>query len=49
MLEFQARVGDAFDAITDFVKRVVFSRRDSALQGWRNWVLEDPLVHPISG
>ena len=46
LLEFQVRVNDAIDAITNFVKRVVFSRRDSALQGWRNWVLEDPVVHP---
>ena len=28
VLEFQAKVGDAIDAITDFVKRVVISRRD---------------------
>ena len=46
VLEFQARVGDAIDTITDFVKRVVVSRRDFAIQGWRNWILEDPLVHP---
>ena len=46
LLEFQSRVGDAFDVITDFVKRVVVSRKDFAVQGWRNWILEDPLVHP---
>ena len=46
VMEFQVRVNDAIEAITSFVKRVVFSRRDSALQGWRNWVLEDPLVYP---
>ena len=27
LLEFQSRVGDAIDAITDFVKRVVVSRK----------------------
>ena len=46
LLGFQARVGEALDAITDFVKRIVVSRKDSAVQGWRNWILEDPLVHP---
>ena len=45
-IEFQIRVGDAIDAITDFVKGVVSSRRDFVLQGWRSWLLEDPLVHP---
>ena len=47
LLEFQARVGDAIDAITDFVKKVVVSRKDFAVQGWRDWILEDPLVHPF--
>ena len=28
VLEFQAKVGDAIDAITDFVNRVVISRID---------------------
>ena len=39
VLEFQTGVGEAIDAITDFVKIVVASRRDFAIQGWRNWIL----------
>ena len=46
LLVFQARVGDAIRSITDFVQKIVFSRRDFALQGWRTWIVEDPLVHP---
>ena len=46
LLEFQARVDGDIEAITEFVKKVVVSRRDFALQGWRSWILEDPLVHP---
>ena len=46
ILEFRAKVGDAVGCITDFVKKVVISRKDFAIQGWRNWILEDPLVHP---
>ena len=46
VLEFLTRVGEAIDAIMDFVKRVVACRRDFAIQGWRDWILEDPLVHP---
>ena len=29
-----------------FVRQVVVHRRDFSVRGWRNWVLEDPLVHP---
>ena len=36
LLGFQARVGDAIDAITEIVKKVVVSRRDFAVQGWRD-------------
>ena len=46
ILEFRAEVGDAIGCITDFVKKVVISRKDFAIQKWRNWILEDPLVHP---
>ena len=28
------------------VHQVVVHRRDEAIRGWRNWVREDPLVHP---
>ena len=29
-----------------FIHAVVVHRRDEAIRGWRNWVREDPLVHP---
>ena len=46
MGEFGARVEAAVGKIIDFVRQVVFHRRDFSVRGWRNWVLEDPLVHP---
>ena len=24
----------------------LFTRQDEAIRGWRNWLREDPLVHP---
>ena len=30
----------------DFIHRIVVHRRDEAIRGWRNWILDDPLVHP---
>ena len=44
--EFGARVEAAVGKIIDFVRQVVFHRRDFSVRGWRNWVLEEPLVHP---
>ena len=32
--------------LCDFIHAVVVHRRDDAVRGWRNWVREDPLVHP---
>ena len=32
--------------MTDFVQKWVIRGREFAIRGWRNWVLEDPLVHP---
>ena len=29
-----------------FLQAVVRNRKDRAVQGWRAWILEDPLVHP---
>ena len=39
---FRAEVGAAIDAVTKFVQHVVASRREAAIHGWRNWILEDP-------
>ena len=33
-------------SLSDFFHRVVVHRREEAIQGWRNWLREDPLVHP---
>ena len=37
--------GDLHCRLTDFVHKVVVHRRDEAIRGWRNWLLEDPFAH----
>ena len=32
--------------LSDFIDAIVIHRRDEAIRGWRNWIREDPLVHP---
>ena len=32
--------------LSDFIHSVVVHRRDEAIRWWRNWLREDPLVHP---
>ena len=32
--------------LSDFIHQVVVHRRDEATRGWRNWIREDPSVHP---
>ena len=39
-------VGDLHCGLSDFIHRVVMHRRDEDIRGWRNWLREDPLVHP---
>ena len=39
IVEFRARVGDAIDYVTEFVRHIVVSRRESAIRGWRSWIL----------
>ena len=39
-------VCDVHRRLSDFIHAVVVHRRDEAIRGWRNWVREDPLVHP---
>ena len=29
-----------------FIHSIVVHRRDEAIRRWRNWIREDPLVHP---
>ena len=37
---------DVHRRLSDFIHQVVVHRRDEAIRGWRNWIREDPLVHP---
>ena len=37
---------DVHRRLSDFIHQVVIHRRDAAIQGWRNWIREDLLVHP---
>ena len=37
---------DVHRRLSDFIHQVVVNRRDEAVRGWRNWIREDPLVHP---
>ena len=39
-------VGDFHHRLSDFIHGIVVHRRDEAFRGWRNWLREDPLVHP---
>ena len=32
--------------LCDFIHQVLVQRRDEAVRVWRNWIREDPLVHP---
>ena len=44
--EFHRIVSDVHRRLCDFIHAIVVHRRDEAIRGWRNWVREDPLVHP---
>ena len=35
-----------YDVVIDFLHKVVVSRKDVAVRGWRSWMLEDGKVHP---
>ena len=37
---------DVHRRLSDFIHQVVVHRRDEAVRGWRNWIREDPSVHP---
>ena len=39
-------VGDLHRRLSDFIHGVVVYRRDEGIRAWRNWLREDPLVHP---
>ena len=44
--EFYRAVCDVPRRLSDFIHAIVVHRRDEAIRGWRNWVREDPMVHP---
>ena len=44
--EFHRIVSDLHRRLSDFLHAVVVHRRDEAVRGWRNWIREDPLIHP---
>ena len=44
--DFRRVVGDVHRRLSDFIHGLLVHRRDEAIRGWRNWLREDPLVHP---
>ena len=44
--EFHRVVSDLHRRLSNFIHEVVVHRRNEAVRGWRNWVREDPLIHP---
>ena len=44
--EFHRIVSDVHRRLSDFIHAIVVHRRDEAIRVWRNWIREDPLVHP---
>ena len=44
--EFHHVVSGLHRRLSDFIHSVVVHRRDDAIRGWRNWIREDPLIHP---
>ena len=46
LLVFGARVRSLYSRVGESLHDVVVHRRDESIRSWRNWVWEDPLVHP---
>ena len=44
--DFHRVVADVHHRLSDFIHAVVVHRRDEAIREWRNWIGEDPMVHP---
>ena len=44
--EFHRVISYLHCRVSDFIHEVVVHRRNEAVRGWRNWVREDPLIHP---
>ena len=43
---FHRVVSGLHGRLTEFIHQVVVHRRDEGIRGWREWLREDPLVHP---
>ena len=46
VVEFHRVLSGMRHRLSDFIHAVVVHRWDSAIREWRNWLREDPLVHP---
>ena len=44
--EFYHGVCGIHRRLSDFIHTIVVHRRDESIRVWRNWIREDPLVHP---
>ena len=44
--DFNRVVSRVHRRLCGFIHQVVVHRRDEAIRWWRNWIREDPLVHP---
>ena len=44
--ESRRLVAELYGRVSAFVKGLVAYRRSAGIAAWRNWVREDPLVHP---
>ena len=44
--DFHRVVSDVHHRLSDFLHAIVVHRRDEAVREWRNWVRDDPLIHP---
>ena len=45
--EFYRAVSDVHRRLSDFIHAIVVHRQDEAIRLWRNWIREDPVVHPF--
>ena len=44
--DFQQAASDVHRRLSELIHAVVVHRRDEAIRVWRNWIREDPMVHP---
>ena len=46
IVESRGLVAELYGRVSAFVKGLVAHRRSAGITAWRNWIREDPLVHP---